>query len=172
MQSYEELQDSSYSIVEKEGKSLWLIYRDSTGKNYENENGVHKIKYSTFKIFNKTILINDFYTINNELLDTLSVLGYSKCISKIKKGNYIEFSFYDKNKELVQPSYLKYAKMKQKHYRNGSWRIRYFDKNNEIMCINNKLEEHFMWDTLNVVNDKDTTYFLKIISIKSVECKK
>jgi hypothetical protein len=171
MQHNGELTNNSYSIVEQDGKSLWLIYRDSTGKNYENENGVHKIKYSSYKFFGKTTFINEFYTIKGDLLDTSSVLGYSKSVSRFKNGNYVEFSYFDKNEDLVMPSYIKYAKMTQKYYRNGSWRVRYFDKNNNLICYNNKLEQHLAWDTLWIVNEIDTTFFLSIKCIKSVDCK-
>ncbi len=166
-----EILDTSFTVTEQDGKSVWLIYRDSTGTNYEEENGIHKIKYSTYRCLFKRKRITEYFNLQNNYLDTGSVFGYSKALEVWKKDKLMELSFYDSTDHLVQPYYINYAKMKQKHYKDGSWRVRYFDSKNNPSCNNGITEQHIIWDTTWWVNETDTSYMLGIKVLNSNNCR-
>lgn len=165
MQQGGELINTPYNIIEQDGKSLWLIYRDSSGTDYEDENGIHKIKYSTFRFLKKRKVITEYFNLNGNYLDTTSVLEYAQAKEVWKKDKLIELCFMDSSKNLVQPSYFNHAKMKQKYFKDGSWRVRYFDSNNQLTCNNGVSEQRFKWDTIRQINEADTTYMLSWKSI-------
>lgn len=171
MQEGGELINTPYNVVEQDGKSLWLIYRDSTGNDYEDASGIHKIKYSTYRFLNKRKTITEYYNIESTYLDTGSVLQYSKAKEVLKKGRLIEQSFMDSSNNLIQPSYLNYAKMKQKYDKDGSWRVSYFDPNNQPSCNNGVTEQRVIWDTLWQINEFDTTYMLGTKLLDYKKCK-
>lgn len=160
-----ELINTPYNIIEQDGKSLWLIYRDSSGTDHEDENGIHKIKYTTFRFLKKRKVITEYYNLNGNYLDTTSVLEYAKAKEVWKKDKLVELCFMDSSKNLVQPSYFNHAKMEQKYFKDGSWRVRYFDSNNQLACNNGVTEQRFKWDTIRNINESDTTYLLSWKSI-------
>lgn len=173
MQEGGELINTPYNVVEQDRKSLWLIYRDSSGIDYEDANGIHKIKYSTYRFLNKRKMITEYYNLNGYYLDTSSVLEYAKAKEIWKKDKLIDQCFMDSSENLIQPSYFNYAKMKQKYYNDGSWRISYFDSNNQPSCNNGVTEQRVTWDTIWQINEFDTTYMLgtKLLDYKTCKVK-
>jgi len=166
-----ELISNQFSLVEQDGKSLWLIYRDSTGRNYEDENGIHKIKYTSYRKFKKRKLATEFYTIDGNFLDTSSVLSYGKYTEITRKGKLIEQVYLDSNDQLVQPTYLTFAKVKTKHFRDGSWRVNYYNEEGLPSCDGLAYEQHLKWDTLWQINDTDTSFLLGTKVITKRDCK-
>lgn len=171
MQEGGEIIDTPHTVVEQDGNSLWLIYRDSAGNDYEDVNGIHKIKYSTFRFLNKRKMTTEYYNLNGNYLDTGSVLEYAKAKEVWKKDKLVEQSFMDSTDHLTQPSYFNFAKMKQRYYKDGSWKVSYFDSNNRPSCNNGVTEQRVIWDTIWQINELDTTYMLgnKLLDYK--KCK-
>lgn len=167
MQPSGELKNTSYTIVEQDGKSVWLIYQDSIGNNYE-ENGVHKIKYSSYRFLQKRKMTIEFYNLKGYYLDSGSVV---KVQEVWKKNKLIEQSFYDSTDNLIKPDYLNYARMSQKHYKNGSWRVRYYNEKNKPYCLNDVIEQTIIWDTIWQVTELDTNYLLMTKILDSKKCK-
>jgi len=173
MQEGGELINTPYNVVEQDGKSLWLIYRDSSDIDYEDANGIHKIKYSTYRFLNKRKMITEYYDLNDNYLDTSTVLEYAKAKEIWKKDKLIEQCFMDSNENLIQPSYFNFAKIKQKYYKDGSWRVSYFDAFNQPSCNHGVIEQRIKWDTIWQINEFDTTYMLgtKLLDYKTCEVK-
>lgn len=171
MQDGGELINTPFTVVEQDGKSIWLIYRDSLGNDYEDANGIHKIKYSTYRFLNKRKMITEYYNLQSDYLDTGSVLQYAKAKEICKKNRLIEQSFMDSNDNLIRPSYINYAKMRQKYYKDGSWKVSYFDPNNRPSCNNGVTEQRMVWDTIWQINGIDTTYMLGTKLLGYKKCK-
>jgi hypothetical protein len=165
-----EISNTPFTAVEQDGKSVWLIHQDSTGHNYEDENGIHKIKYSTYQYLRKRKMITEYFNLQLNYLDTGTVLGYGKAKEIWKKDKLIEQSFLDSTDHLIQPYYFNYAKMKQKYYKDGSWRVKYFDSNKNPSCNRGVTEQHIKWDTLSQINEMDTSYLLSIKVLSSKKC--
>ena len=165
-----EIVDSSYAVVKQDGKSIWLIYRDSTGNDYEEANGIHKIKYTTYQRFKKTKVFTEYYNLYSNYLDTNSVLEYAKAVEIHKGKKLTEQSFYDSSNHLIQPSYFNFAKMKQKHFNDGSWKVSYYDLNNKPSCNFGATERRVMWDTIWMPNELDTSYMLGTKTLNYKKC--
>jgi hypothetical protein len=125
---------SPNTLTIQEGKKLWFIYRDSAGRNYADENGIHKSLYETKKSFNTFKTTVSFFDTSGILLDTSSVLEYARSVEKIKNGKYVEMKFLGKSGNLVSPSYMKYARMTQKHLTDSIWIERYYGADNLPRC--------------------------------------
>lgn len=173
MQEGGEIINTPYTVVNQDGKSLWLIYRDSLGNDYEDANGIHKVKYSTYRFLTRRKMTTEYYNLNDNYLDTSSVLEYGKAMEIWKKDKLIELYFMDSSENLIQPSYFNYAKMKQKYYKDGSWRVSYFDSQNQPSCNNGVIEQRIIWDTIWQINELDTTYMLgtKLLDYKACNIK-
>jgi|GEM_PF-6948679 len=163
-----ELISNSNFIVEQDGKSVWLIYRDSTGFNY-SENGVHKIKYTSFKYFNRYKLALTFYGINNDKIDTLNH-SYTESVQVVKNGKIIKECFFDKYGNLIQPNYLFYAKSKTKLFKNGTARVRYYNEHNKPSCSGRAFEIIYRQDTIWNRKETDTTFMIQSVELKKRDC--
>lgn len=164
-----ELISTSTSIVQQDGKSLWLIYRDSAGTNYSIYDS-HKLKYSSYKFIKKKKLIIEYYDINGNLLDSTSENGYAKSVTIVKNGHTIDEYFLDNHGEMTQPKLFNFARIKRKYYRDGSWRVRYYDWNNKPKCDNLPFEYHYKWDTLWQISNTDTSFMLQYEVLDKKDC--
>lgn len=164
-----EIMHTPNTIVIQDNKSVWLIYRDAQGKNYEEANGIHKIKYSTYRYLKKRKEITEFYDIKGNYLNDSSILGYGKTTIIWKKDKMIEQRFMDSTNHLIQPSYFNYAKMTQKYYKDGSWLIKYYNSNNQPSCNFGVTEQRIIWDTIRQIKGSDTSYMFgtKLLDFKN-----
>lgn len=171
MQPGSEIINTSITVVLQDEKSIWLIYRDSFDNNYEDANGIHKIKYSTYHILKKRKIITEYYNLKGNYLDHNSVLEYGKTKELWKKDKLLEQSFMDSTNHLIQPSYFNFAKMKQKYYKDGSWLVKYYNSNNQPSCNNGVIQQRIIWDTIWQVNKLDTNYILGTKMLDYKKCK-
>jgi len=166
-----ELVNSPYTVVEQDGKSLWLIYRDSLGNNYEDASGIHKIKYSSFRFLRRRKQITEFYNLKGYYPDSTALEEYAIGIEVLKNGKLIDLQFRDSNNQLMQPSYYNYARIKFKYFRDNSWRESYFDANNKPTCFDDCTQQRLAWDTIWPANKADTNYFICTKLLDYEKCK-
>ena len=166
-----ELVNTSMTQVEQDGKSVWFIYRDSTGKDYE-ESQVHKIKYSSYRFLRRTKLVLDFYDLKGNLTDTTSGQKYARTVQVVKNGQVVENYFLDNKGHLIKPDYLFYAKSKTNYFKDGTWRVRYFNTDNKPSCDGRAFEIYCRTDTLWQKTGSDSTFLLRNIELSKRDCTK
>ena len=166
-----ELVNTSLTRVEQDHKSVWLIYRDSAGQDYE-ESGIHKIKYRSYLVFKKHKLVLDFYDLKGTLLDTNSIQKNATYVEIAKNGQIIENYFLDKKGHLINPPYLSHARSKTKYFKDGTWRVRYFNSDNKPSCAERAFEIYFRTDTLFAQIDLDSTVLIQFIELSKRDCNK
>lgn len=160
------LGESPDYTVEQAGKSVLLIYRDSTGKPHEQE-GVQTLEYRLYQSFGKTRFEVLQYDGNGNLTE-----GFAKSVVTLKrKGKISEYAYYTKHGKLMMPEYSAYARSVVNYYPDGSWNTKYYDANNKPVCGNVAFETLAKWDSIQEINGSDTSYILihKILSRK--DCK-
>lgn len=161
-----ELVDNNLFQVKQEGKSVWLIYRDSNGRDY-SENGVHKIKYESYRFFKRYKMVLTNYNLDNKEIDTINN-SYSKIFQIVKNGQIIKVFYKNKYGNLVRPNYLFYAKYKTKKLKGNKFRVRYFDEENNPVCNYRAFEIIYQVDTL--WNKEDGTYLIQNKELRKKGC--
>lgn len=165
-----EIISTDKALVEKEGKSLWMTYRDSNGEDYELYD-IHKIKFTTYKYPGKKKTLIEYFDRDGNPLKASSELGFSKIVNvSNNKGQLIEEHFEDENGELMTPQHTGYAKKTTMYQKDGSWIENYFDDQNNKSCEYRAYEIHLIYDTIWQFNKTDTTYLLSIKTLEEKTC--
>lgn len=166
-----ELISSKWNVVEKDGKSLWNVNRDSSGINYENY-GIHKTKYTTYKCFKRYRSIIELYDLNGDKLDSSSEQGYFSAVTVTKNGRIIKTLSLNKDGKLIEPTGIKWAKMTQKFYKNGTFRQRFYGSDNQPSCKVPAFQYLIQPDTVQLIFGTDSTFGVRNIVLEKLDCNK
>ena len=163
-----ELQETEEVKITYKGNTVWLEPKHSPNLHTYDARIVYKMKKIKGGYAPKRIMYYDstFNLISSDSRAAIEIRKYYLFTGKCKKIKTL-----NNKKELFEPKYLKYAKLKRKYISEGSWITWYYDRNNNPRCGSDGYIVHQKLDTVERQWGDSIIEAYNYIDIYKIDCK-